>query len=107
MTEQRTAVDFTHQMRWLVDEAYPHTETIRLVLDNLKTHKLDSLYDAFEPAEARRIAQRLELHYTPKHGSRLIVAEIELSVFSNVSQPSNQRRDGTEAREIDTGTRTQ
>ena len=50
---------------------YPHTETIRLVLDNLNTHKLGSLYDAFEPAEARRIAKRLEFHYTPVHGSWL------------------------------------
>ena len=83
VTEQRTAVDFAHQMRWLVDEAYPHTETIRLVLDNLNTHKLGSLYDAFEPADARRIAKRLELHYTPVHGSWLNMAEIELSVFSN------------------------
>ena len=82
-TEQRTAVDFAHQMRWLVDEAYPHAETIRLVLDNLNTHKLGSLYDAFEPADARRIAKRLELQYTPVHGSWLNMAEIELSVFSN------------------------
>ena len=57
-------------------------ETIRLVLDNLNTHKLGSLYEAFEPSEARRIARRLELHYTPKHGSWLNMAEIELSVFS-------------------------
>ena len=68
-------------MRWLVDEAYPRAETIRLVMDNLNTHKLGSLYDAFEPAQARRIAKRLELHYTP--GSWLNMAEIELSVFSN------------------------
>ena len=83
VTERRTAVDFAHQMRWLVDDAYPHTETIRLVLDNLNTHKLGSLYDAFKPAEARRIAKRLEFHYTPLHGSWLNMAEIELSVFSN------------------------
>ena len=83
VTERRTAVDFAHQMKWLVDEAYPHTETIRLVLDNLNTHKLGSLYDTFEPAEAWRIAKRLEFHYTPKHGSWLNMAEIELSVFSN------------------------
>ena len=82
-TERRTAVDFAHQMRWLVDEAYPHTETIRLVLDNLNTHKLGSLYDAFEPVEARRIAKGLEFHYTPVHGSWLNMAEIELSVLSN------------------------
>ena len=83
VTKRRTAVDFAHQMRWLVDDAYPHTETIRLVLDNLNTHKLGSLYDAFKPAEARRIAKRLEFHYTPLHGSWLNMAEIELSVFSN------------------------
>ena len=83
VTERRTAVDFAQQMRWLADEAYPHTKTIRLVLDNLNTHKLGSLYDVFEPAEARRIAKRLEFHYTPVHGSWLNMAEIELSVFSN------------------------
>ena len=81
VTERRTAVDFAFQMRWLVDEAYPDVETIRLVLDNLNTHKMGSLYEAFEPSEARRIARRLELHYTPKHGSWLNMAEIELSVF--------------------------
>ena len=81
VTERRTAVDFAHQMRWLVDEAYPDAEVVRLVLDNLNTHKLGSLYEAFEPCEARRIAQRLEFHYTPTHGSWLNMAEIELSVF--------------------------
>ena len=68
-------------MRWLVDEAYPDVETIRLVLDNLNIHKFGSLYEAFEPSEARRIARRLELHHTPKHGSWLNMAEIELSIF--------------------------
>ena len=82
VTERRTAMDFAHQMRWLVDETYPDVETIRLVLDNLNTHKFGSLYEAFEPSEARRIAKRLELRYTPKHGSWLNMAEIELSVFS-------------------------
>ena len=82
VTERRTAVDFAHQMRWLVEEAYPDAEVVRLVLDNLNTHKLGSLYEAFEPCEARRIAQRLEFHYTPTHGSWLNMAEIELSVFS-------------------------
>ena len=82
VTERRTAVDFAHQMRWLVDEAYPDAQVVRLVLDNLNTHKLGSLYEAFEPCEARRIAQRLEFHYTPTHGSWLNMAEIELSVFS-------------------------
>ncbi len=82
VTQRRTAVDFAEQMKWLVDEAYPDVGTIRLVLDNLNTHKLGSLYEAYEPSEARRIARRLELHYTPKHGSWLNMAEIELSVFS-------------------------
>ena len=82
VTERRTAVDFAHQMKWLVDEAYPSAESVRVVLDNLNTHKLGSLYDAFEPVEARRIAKRLEFHYTPVHGSWLNMAEIELSVLS-------------------------
>ena len=69
-------------MRWLVDEAYTDAKVVRLVLDNLNTHKMGSLYEAFEPAEARRIAKRLEFHHTPKHGSWLNMAEIELSVFS-------------------------
>ncbi len=69
-------------MRWPVDEAYPAVGTIRVVLDNLNTHKFGSLYEAFEPSEARRIARRLEFHYTPKHGSWLNMAEIEFSVFS-------------------------
>ena len=69
-------------LRWLVDEAYPDVEVVRLVMDNLNTHQLGSLYEAFEPSEARRIAQRLEFHYTPTHGSWLNMAEIELSVFS-------------------------
>ena len=75
-------VDFAHQMRWLVDEAYPEAEKIRVVLDNLNIHKPASLYQAFRPDEARRIRKRLEFHYTPKHGSWLNMAEIEFSVFS-------------------------
>jgi len=82
VTERRTMVDFAHQMRWLVDEAYPEAEKIRVVLDNLNTHRPASLYQAFEPAEARRVLKRLEFHYTPKHGSWLNMAEIEFSVFS-------------------------
>ncbi len=81
VTERRTAVDFAEQMRWLVDEAYPDAKVVRVVLDNLNTHKFGSLYEAYEPVEARRIARRLEFHYTPKHGSWLNMAEIELSVF--------------------------
>ena len=82
VTGRRTAVDFAHQMRWLVDGAYPHAKVVRLVLDNLNTHKLGSLYEAFGASEARRIAKRLEFHHTPVHGSWLNMAEIELSVFS-------------------------
>jgi len=82
VTERRTMQDFAHQMRWLVDEAYPEAEVVRLVLDNLNTHRPASLYETFPPAEARRVLQRLELHYTPKHGSWLNMAEMELSVFS-------------------------
>ncbi len=82
VTEQRTMADFAHQMRWLVDEAYPEAEVVRVVLDNLNTHRPASLYQAFVPAEARRIVRRLEFHYTPKHGSWLNMAEIEFSVLS-------------------------
>ncbi len=82
VTERRTIEDFAHQMRWLVDEAYPDVPVIRMVLDNLNTHRKASLYQTFPAAEARRIAKRLEFHYTPKHGSWLNMAEIEFSVFS-------------------------
>lgn len=82
VTERRTAVDWAHQIRDLVDVHYPQAERIRLVMDNLNTHKVASLYEAFAPAEARRIAQRLEIHHTPKHGSWLNIAEIELSALT-------------------------
>ena len=82
VTEGRTMQDFAHQMRWLVDEAYPEAQVVRLVLDNLNTHRTASLYETFPAAEARRIAQRLEFHYTPKHGSWLNMAEIEFSILS-------------------------
>ena len=82
VTERRTAQDFARQMKWLVDEVYPDAPVVRLVLDNLNTHKPGSLYDTFEPAEARRVAKRLEFHYTPKHGSWLNMAEIEFSIFT-------------------------
>ena len=96
-----TDVDFAEQMRWLVDEAYPDTEVVRLVLDNLNTHKMGSLYEAFEPSEARRIAKRLELHYTPKHGSWLNMAEIELSVFSKQALRGRIGDEATLRRQID------
>jgi hypothetical protein len=81
ITEQRTKLDFAHARQWLVDEGYPEATVIRVVLDHLNTHKIASLYEACEPAEARRIARKLELHDTPKHGSWLNMAEIELSVL--------------------------
>ena len=82
VTERRTAVEWAHQSRDLVDVHYPQAERIRLVMDNLNTHQVASLYEAFAPAEAHRIAQRLEIHHTPKHGSWLNMAEIELSALT-------------------------
>ncbi len=84
VTDQRTQRDFAQQMQWLADERYPEAKVIRVVLDNLNTHRPASLYEAFTPAEARRILKRLEFHHTPKHGSWLNMAEIEISVFGRV-----------------------
>ncbi len=82
VTERRTKVDWAHQIKELVDTRYPKAEQIVLVMDNLNTHSPASLYEAFEPEEAKRIAEKLQIHYTPKHGSWLNMAEIELSVLS-------------------------
>jgi hypothetical protein len=82
VTARRTSQDWAELMRQLVDEHYPEAEIITLVLDNLNTHTPASLYETFEPEEARRIARRLEFHYTPEHGSWLNMAEIELSVLN-------------------------
>lgn len=76
---QRTRVDWAHEIDHLLSIDYPHAPRVVLVMDNLNTHTLGSLYEAFEPAKARRLAERLEIHYTPKHGSWLNIAEIELS----------------------------
>jgi DDE superfamily endonuclease len=81
VTERRTAKDFAEVLRWLAEEVHPEAKKIVLVIDNLNTHKLASLYEAFEPERARRLAERFEVHHTPKHGSWLNVAEIELSVL--------------------------
>jgi hypothetical protein len=81
VTERRTAKDWAEFVRWLVDDVYGEAEVVVLVMDNLNTHKVGSLYEAFAPEEARRIASRLEIHYTPKHGSWLNVAEVEFSVL--------------------------
>ena len=94
VTAHRTRQDFAQQMKWLVDERYPEAAVIRVVLDNLNTHKPASLYETFPPAEAHRIRQKLEFHYTPKHGSWLNMAEIELSV---VARQCLHRRIATEA----------
>lgn len=80
--ERRTAVDWAHEIKYLSDNMYPEAEKIILVMDNLNTHKASSLYKAFPPIEARRIIKRLEMHYTPKHGSWLNIAEIELNVMT-------------------------
>ena len=80
--DHRTAIDFAHVVKHLVDVHYPNAERIVLVMDNLNTHTPGSLYEAFEPTEARRLADKLEIHYTPKHASWLNMAETELSVLS-------------------------
>lgn len=82
VTDQRTAVDYAHQMKYLVDERYPQADKIGVIQDQLNTHAKASLYKAFEPEEAKRILDKLEFHYTPKHGSWLNMAEIEFSVLN-------------------------
>ena len=83
VTDQRTKIDYAQCMKELVDLFYPEAHLIHVVQDNLNTHKPASLYEAFPPEEAHRILQRLEFHYTPKHGSWLNMAEIELNVLNN------------------------
>ena len=82
MTQRRTSQDWAHFIRELVDVHYPTAEKLVLVMDNLNTHTPSSLYQTFAPAEARRILQKLEIHYTPVHGSWLNMAEIELSALA-------------------------
>jgi transposase len=82
VTDQRCAKDFAEQVRRLVDERYPAAKTIVLVMDNLNTHAVGSLYETFAPREARRLAMKIEIHYTPKHGSWLNMAELEFSALS-------------------------
>lgn len=82
VTESRNAIDFAHALKYTCDIMYPYAEKIVLVTDNLNTHMTASLYKAFEPEEALRLAKRLEWHYTPKHGSWLDMAEIEIGVMS-------------------------
>jgi hypothetical protein len=94
VTDQRTKIDFAHCMKDLVDVHFPRAEVIRIVLDNLNTHTPGAVYEAFEPQEARRILRRLEFHYTPKHGSWLNIAEIEIAILS---RQCLKRRIGTVA----------
>jgi len=81
VTERRTAQDYARQLQWLADVRYPKAKKIRLVQDNLNTHRLATLYLVFPPQEARRLAERFELHFTPAHGSWLDMAEIEIGIF--------------------------
>ena len=96
--KQRTAKDFAHCLQYLSDVLYKDAEIIILVMDNLNTHSLASLYAAFEPDEALRLSKRFEIHYTPKHGSWLNMAELEIGVMSRqcLGQriPSLQKMDG-------------
>jgi hypothetical protein len=101
---QRTRVEFAHCMRHIV-QRYPEAEIIRVVLDNLNTHKPASLYAAFAPEEARAIARKLEFHYTPKHGSWLNIAEIELAVLSNMCLSQRIADEASLCREIEANVR--
>jgi hypothetical protein len=89
ITKTRKKVDWAHFIRELLDEKYPKAQKVILIMDNLNTHGIASLYDTFSPEEAFRLAQKLELHFTPVHGSWLNVAEVELSVL--VSQCLDRR----------------
>ena len=82
VTESRTAIDWANEIRQLVDYDFPEAEKIILVMDNLNTHEIASLYKAFPPSEARRLTEKLEIHHSPKHGSWLNIAEIELSALT-------------------------
>ena len=81
VTERRTRKDWALQIKEMLDERYPDAIKVRLIMDNLNTHSIASLYETFDPKEARRLTERLDIHYTPKHGSWLNMAEIELSVL--------------------------
>ena len=83
VTERRTRQDWARFIKAMLDERYPDVIKVRLVMDNLNTHDTASLYETFAPAEARRLAERLEIHHTPKHGSWLNIAEIELSALTS------------------------
>ena len=90
--ERRTRIDWAQMIKWLLDKQYPDAKQVVLVCDNLNTHNIASLYEAFEPTEALRLAKRIDMHHTPKHGSWLDIAEIELSALGN--QCLSKRRIG-------------
>lgn len=87
ITQRRTKVDWANYVKGMLDVRYPDARKVVLVMDNLNTHNISSLYEAFSPDEALRLAQRLEIHHTPKHGSWLNIAEIELSVLKRQCLP--------------------
>lgn len=89
VTHQRTKIDFAEFIRYILEDCYPKAEKVRLVLDNLNTHKPASLYEAFPPEKARALINRLEIHYTPKHASWLNMAEIEFSVLVRLGLKEN------------------
>ena len=100
VTDRRTAVDYAHALKDLADKHFPKAKKIVLVQDNLNTHKAASLYEAFPPAEARRLVERFKWHYSPKHGSWLNMAESELGVLSNQCLDRHLPDKKTLAREI-------
>jgi hypothetical protein len=100
ITDRRTKIEFAHCMKQIAD-LYPDATVIRVVLDNLNTHKIASLYEAFPAEQARELARRLEFHYTPKHGSWLNIAEIELAVLSNMCLSQRIPDKGTLRREVE------
>lgn len=106
VTARRTAVDFAEQLQLLVDVDYPDAQRIVLVTDNLNTHNFGALYERFEPAEARRIVQRIEWHFTPEHASWLNMAEIELSVLSRQCLSRRIGDEETLTREVEAWERT-
>lgn len=101
VTARRTKLDFAHFIRQLLNGHYSQAEKVVLVMDNLNTHTPGALYDAFEPAEAKRLADRLEIHYTPKHGSWLNIAECELSVLSKQCTDRRIPDEATLRREVE------
>lgn len=104
VTERRTKLEFAQSMKRIV-ELYPEAPVIRVVMDNLNTHKSASLYETFPPEEARAIARKLEFHYTPKHGSWLNIAEIELAVLSNMCLSQRIPDEATLKREVEANVR--